>query len=93
MTGVQTCALPIFIPLFGDLLEITGVSMSVNYGLDRVRFPSPVRVGSRIRLTGRVGSVEDVSGGGVQMELDFTVEIEGADKPACVARALYRHYA
>jgi acyl dehydratase len=66
--------------------------MSVNYGLGKVRFPSPVPVGSRIRLTGKVGSVVEVSGGGVQMELDFTVENDGSDKPACVGQALYRHY-
>ncbi len=67
--------------------------MSINYGLDKVRFPAPVKVGSRIRLAGRVASVDEVAGNGVQMLLDFTVEIEGADKPACVARAIYRHYA
>ncbi|PGH47153.1 enoyl-CoA hydratase [Streptomyces sp. Ru87] len=85
--------LSLVIPLFGDLLRITGVSMSVNYGLDRVRFPSPVPVGSKIRLAGTVGAVTEVAGNGVQMELDFTVETDGQDKPACVARALYRHYA
>jgi acyl dehydratase len=84
--------LSLVIPLFSRLLEISGVSMSVNYGLGKVRFPSPVPVGSRIRLTGKVGSVVEVSGGGVQMELDFTVENDGSDKPACVGQALYRHY-
>ncbi|WP_314172667.1 MaoC family dehydratase [Streptomyces winkii] len=84
--------LSLVIPLFTQLLEISGVSMSVNYGLGKVRFPSPVPVGSRIRLTGKVGSVVEVSGGGVQMELDFTVENDGSDKPACVGQALYRHY-
>jgi acyl dehydratase len=85
--------LSLVIPLFTELLEITGVSMSVNYGLGKVRFPSPVPVGSKIRLTGRVGSVVEVSGDGVQMELDFTVENDGSPKPACVGQALYRHYA
>ncbi|MCH6159875.1 MaoC family dehydratase [Streptomyces marispadix] len=84
--------LSLVIPLFTELLEIGGVSMSVNYGLGKVRFPSPVPVGSRIRLTGKVGSVVEVSGGGVQMELDFAVERDGSDKPACVGQALYRHY-
>ncbi|QPP09258.1 MaoC family dehydratase [Streptomyces bathyalis] len=84
--------LSLVIPLFQQLLQISGVSMSVNYGLGKVRFPAPVPVGSRIRLTGKVGSVVEVSGGGVQMELDFTVEIDGSDKPACVGQALYRHY-
>jgi acyl dehydratase len=85
--------LSLVIPMFNELLEITGVSMSVNYGLQKVRFPSPVPVGSRIRLACTVGSVEEVSGNGVQMELNFTVETDGSSKPACVAQALYRHYA
>ena len=85
--------LSLIIPLFSRLLEIKGVRMSINYGLDRVRFPSPVKVGSRIRLAGKVVSVEEVAGNGVQMVLDFPVEVEGSDKPACVARAIYRHYA
>ncbi|WP_194904560.1 MaoC family dehydratase [Catenulispora rubra] len=82
--------LSLLIPLFNELLHVRGVTMSVNYGLDKVRFPSPVKVGSKIRLLGRVESVEDVASG-VQMALAFTVECEGSDKPACVARALYRH--
>ncbi|MGW4637284.1 MaoC family dehydratase [Sphaerisporangium sp. NPDC004334] len=85
--------LSLVIPLFNELLDIQGVKMSVNYGLDKVRFPSPVKVGAKIRLGATVASVEDVPGDGVQMGLDCTVEIEGADKPACVARAIYRHYA
>ena len=55
-------------------------------------FPSPVRVGSRIRLHGTVDSVEDVPGDGVQLAVDFTVKVEGSTRPACVARALYRYY-
>ena len=85
--------LSLLIPLFNRLLEVRGVTMSVNYGLDRVRFPSPVLVGARIRLRGRVETVEDVPGDGVQMALAFAVEIDGGSKPACVAQALYRHYA
>jgi acyl dehydratase len=85
--------LSLLIPLFNDLLTIQGVRLSVNYGLEKVRFPSPVPVGSKIRLAGTVVSVEDVPGDGVQMTLDFTIEIDGSAKPACVARAVYRHYA
>ncbi|MEU8195431.1 MaoC family dehydratase [Microbispora amethystogenes] len=85
--------LSLVIPLFNELLDIRGVTMSVNYGLEKVRFPSPVRVGARIRLAATVVSVEEVPGNGVQMLLDFTVEVEGSAKPACVARAVYRHYA
>ncbi|MEV6795479.1 MaoC family dehydratase [Streptomyces sp. NPDC051320] len=85
--------LSLIIPLFNELLEITGVSMSVNYGLEKVRFPSPVPVGAKIRLHGVVDSVEEVKGNGVQMQLAFTVEVDGSAKPACVAQAVYRHYA
>lgn len=84
--------LSLIIPMFNDLLKIDGVSMGVNYGLDKVRFPSPVHVGSRIRLVGKVGDVDDVPGG-VQMKVSFAVEIEGQNKPACVAEAIYRQYA
>jgi len=85
--------LSLLIPLFNELLDVRGVKMSVNYGLEKVRFPAPVRVGGKIRLLGTVDSVEDVAGNGVQMALTFTIEIEGGTKPACVAKALYRHYA
>jgi acyl dehydratase len=85
--------LSLLIPLFNELLEVRGVRMSVNYGLEKVRFPSPVRVGGKIRLLGTVDSVQDVAGDGVQMALSFTIEIDGVAKPACVAKALYRHYA
>ena len=85
--------LSLLIPLFNELLEVRGVRMSVNYGLEKVRFPSPVRVGGKIRLLGTVDSVQDVAGNGVQMALSFTIEVEGGTKPACVAKALYRHYA
>jgi acyl dehydratase len=84
--------LSLLIPLFNELLEVRGVAMSINYGLEKVRFPSPVPVGAKIRLLGRVESVDDVAGG-VQMALAFTVENDGSPKPACVAHALYRHYA
>ena len=82
----------LIIPMFVELLAIEDVGMGVNYGLDKLRFPSPVKVGSRIRLHGRVGEVEDVPGG-IQATLDFTVEVEGSEKPACIARAVYRYYA
>ncbi|GLY80017.1 MaoC family dehydratase [Actinoallomurus iriomotensis] len=85
--------LSLIIPLFTELLTIDGVSMSINYGLDKVRFPQPVRVGAKIRLHGTVESVDDVRGDGVEMRLAFTVEIEGSDKPACAAQAILRHYA
>ena len=84
--------LSLVIPLFTELLEIRGTAMGVNYGLEKVRFPNPVRVGSRIRLAATVAEVTDVAPGCVQLVLDFVVEIDGEPKPACVARAVYRHY-
>jgi acyl dehydratase len=85
--------LSMVIPLFGELLEVRGTSMGINYGLNKVRFPTPVPVGSRIRLAASLGAVEDAGIGAVQVVADFTIEVEGAAKPACVAQAIYRYYA
>ncbi len=78
--------------LMAQVLTVTGVSMGVNYGANKVRFPSPVPVGSRLRLGAVIDSVEDVSGG-VQVTLTVTFEVEGAAKPACVAEIVFRYYA
>jgi acyl dehydratase len=85
--------LSMVIPLFGELLEVTGISMGINYGLNKVRFPTPVPVGSRIRLAAALGAVEDAGVNAVQVVADFTIEVEGEAKPACVAQAIYRYYA
>ncbi|MFG2574887.1 MaoC family dehydratase [Streptomyces sp. NPDC048481] len=84
--------LSLFIPLFTELLDVRGVTTKVNYGLNRVRFPAPVTVGSRIRLVARLAEVEDVPGG-VQITVDGSVEIEGGAKPAAVLQSLSRFYA
>ncbi|CAL9629081.1 putative enoyl-CoA hydratase 1 [Streptomyces sp. enrichment culture] len=84
--------LSLFIPLFTELLDVRGVTTKVNYGLNKVRFPSPVKVGSRIRLTARLAEVEDVPGG-VQITVEGTIEIEGGGKPAAVLQSLSRFYA
>ncbi|MEY9835130.1 MaoC family dehydratase [Streptacidiphilus sp. EB103A] len=84
--------LSLFVPLFTELLDVQGVTTKVNYGLNKVRFPSPVPVGSRIRLTARLASVEDVAGG-VQVTVDGTIEIEGGAKPAAVLQSVSRFYA
>jgi acyl dehydratase len=83
--------LSLFVPLFTELLDVQGVTTKVNYGLNKVRFPSPVPVGSRIRLTARLASVEDVAGG-VQVTVDGTIEIEGGAKPAAVLQSVSRFY-
>ncbi|MER6331761.1 MaoC family dehydratase [Streptomyces sp. NPDC014983] len=80
------------LPLFGpQLMRVEGVRMGVNYGTNKVRFPSPVPVGSRLRATARITGVEDVTGG-VQVAVAFTVEREGGDKPVCVAESVSRYY-
>ncbi|MFE6622596.1 MaoC family dehydratase [Streptomyces sp. NPDC008086] len=84
--------LSLFIPLFTELLDVQGVTTKVNYGLNKVRFPAPVKVGSRIRLVGKLAEVEEVPGG-VQITVDGTIEIEGGSKPAAVLRSLSRFYA
>jgi acyl dehydratase len=83
--------LGLVIPLWSELLQVENVGMSVNYGLNKLRFPAPVPVGSRIRLLGKLASVSEVPGG-VQVAADLTMEIEGSDKPALAAEAVYRFY-
>lgn len=83
--------LSLFIPLFTELLDVQGVTTKVNYGLNKVRFPSPVKVGSRIRLVGKLAEVEEVPGG-VQIAVEGTIEIEGGAKPAAVLTSLSRFY-
>jgi acyl dehydratase len=85
--------LGLLIPLWSEILEIDNLKMAVNYGLNKVRFPSPVPVGAKIRLVAKLASVEDVAGNGVQAVVEFTVEREGSDKPVAVAEAVYRYYA
>jgi len=75
-----------------EVLRVEGFRFGVNYGCNKVRFPSPVKVGSKVRLGTAVGSVESVGDGGVQVVLDVTIESEGSDKPSCVAQVVYRYY-
>ena len=70
--------------------RVEGFAMGVNYGLERLRFPTPVPVGSRVRLGADLAEVTAVDGG-VQVAVDLTVEVEGAPKPALVARGLFRY--
>jgi acyl dehydratase len=72
------------------LIASTGFRLGVNYGWNRVRFPAPVPAGSRIRATAEVTEVENVGGGWWQIVTRFTVEVEGSDKPACVADSVGR---
>jgi acyl dehydratase len=85
--------LSMVIPMFAELLSVQDIRMGINYGLNRVRFPAPVPVGSRIRLAAELAGVEEISGDSAQVLVDFTVELEDSAKPACVAQAIYRYYA
>ncbi|GAA1976406.1 MaoC family dehydratase [Catenulispora subtropica] len=87
--GYLTVAL--LIPMWTELLEVEGVGMKVNYGLNKLRFPAPVRVGSKIRAVGTVAEITEIRNG-VEVVVDLTVEIDGQKRPACVAQAVYRFY-
>ena len=73
-------------------VSLDGLKMAINYGMERLRFPSPVPVGSRVRVHRKVLEVSDVGSGGVQVKNLMTVEVEGQTKPACVAETLSRYY-
>ncbi|HSY16425.1 MAG TPA: MaoC family dehydratase [Jatrophihabitantaceae bacterium] len=80
------------IPQFGwQIFTVEGARMAVNYGLNKVRFVNPVRVGSRLRSTAQLTEVSEPAGG-VQMTITHTIELEGADKPACIAETISRIY-
>ncbi|MCL6737623.1 MULTISPECIES: MaoC family dehydratase [Streptomyces] len=80
--------LPLFVP---QVLKVDNVKMGVNYGTNKVRFPAPVPVGSRLRATATLQDVTEV-GGGVQVTAAVVVEREGGDKPVCVAESVSRYY-
>jgi acyl dehydratase len=83
--------LSLLAPLSSQVLEVTDTVMAVNYGLNKVRFPSPVPVGAKVRLTATLKDVEEVAGG-LQITLAAVVEREGGDKPVCIAEPVYRYY-
>jgi acyl dehydratase len=84
--------LSLVIPMWAEILHFEGVRLGVNYGLNKVRFVSPVPVGSKIRTGATLVSVETVADGSLQIVVDFVIEREGAEKPACIAQGLYRFY-
>ena len=73
-----------------EIVEVQGFSAGVNYGVDKIRFPMPVRVGDRVRGTAVLDSVDDVPGG-VQTHVRITIEVEGADKPAAIIDSISRY--
>jgi acyl dehydratase len=85
--GFYTLALCSF--FLTEVVDVTGADMIINYGLDRVRFPAPVAVGARLRGAAELVAAEDVADG-VQTLIRMTIEVEGCDKPACVADLIMR---
>ena len=88
--GFLTLAL--FIPLWSSLLEVPDATTFVNYGLNKVRFTSPVPAGSRVRLTASLAAVDEVKGG-YQVAVSGVIELEGQERPAVVVEFLCRVYA
>jgi acyl dehydratase len=84
--------LSLLMPMWSEILDVSGVSTRVNYGLNSVRFPAPVLAGSRIRLGATLVEVSEAKGG-VQLVVDAVIEIEGSVKPACVAQPVFLFYA
>ncbi|MEO6881514.1 MAG: MaoC family dehydratase [Mycobacteriaceae bacterium] len=75
-----------------QIYTVEGTKLGVNYGMNKVRFPAPVPVGSRVRATAVLSEVTEVGGGGLQLVVASTVEREGSDKPVCVAEMVSRLY-
>jgi acyl dehydratase/ubiquinone/menaquinone biosynthesis C-methylase UbiE len=80
-----------FTALLGEILAVDGVATTLNYGLNRVRFPAPARVGGRLRMGLEVSAVEQ-AGDGIQVLYAATFEVEGQTKPVCVAEVIFRYY-
>jgi acyl dehydratase len=88
--GYLTLSLgPLLIP---QIVKVEGIAMAVNYGLNKVRFPAPVPVGSKLRLGATLAGVEDIAGG-AQVTMGMVYELDGGDKPVCVAEIVFRYYA
>ena len=83
--------LSLLIPMWSQVLVVTDAAMAVNYGLNKVRFPAPVPVGSKLRLTATLKDVEEVAGG-LQVTATAVIEREGGDKPVCIAEPVFRFY-
>ena len=86
--GYPTMSLAAY--FLGQLVRVSGISMGINYGADKVRFPSPVPVGSKLRGRGELLDAKEVQGG-VQATTRITIEREGGDKPAAIVEALTRY--
>ena len=83
--------LSLIIPMYSEVLVISDAKMGVNYGLNKVRFPAPVPVGAKVRLTATLKDVEEVAGG-LQITVAGVIEAEGGSKPVCIAEPVFRVY-
>ena len=87
--GYLTLSLgPVFLP---EIFAVSGISMGVNYGANKVRFMSPVPVGAQLRAGAKLMNVDEIAGG-AQVTLEIVFECEGATKPSCVAEVILRYY-
>ncbi len=82
--------LSLIVPLWTSLLEVTDATTLINYGLDRVRFTSPVRAGSKVRLTATLAKADELPRGGYQLTVSGVISIEGQERPAVVVEFLSR---
>jgi acyl dehydratase len=78
--------------LMGEVVSYSGVKRGVNYGCNKVRFPAPVPVGSRVRAGAELAECEDVGGGALQIVMRVSISVEGQEKPSCVAETVARMY-
>ena len=78
--------------LMSQIWSVQGIKMGVNYGLNKLRFPAPALVGKRVRARATLNNVEDVPSG-MQVTVGISFEVEGSEKPVCVAEGLFRYYA
>jgi acyl dehydratase len=83
--------LSLLVPLLAEVLTISDAAMGVNYGLNKLRFPAPVPVGSRVRAAAVLKEVTEIAGG-LQYTLSVTVSRDGGEKPVCIAEPVYRAY-
>lgn len=84
--------LSLIIPMWEEVLIVNSVTTAVNYGLNKVRFTSPVPADGRVRLNATLKQYEELPKGGVQVTVDAAIELEGSERPACVVEAVYRMF-
>lgn len=84
--------LSLLVPMWSQILVVSDMTMGINYGLNKVRFPAPVPAGSKVRMTATLLDTEEVKDGGLQLTVAGVIEREGGGKPVCVVEALMRYY-